>query len=64
MTQTSTPGYNYRLDIWFATDRCGRKVAYYFSFGAGRAIRVSLADAELWAATDLATVIPGHPRNG
>lgn len=58
---TATPGYRIRLDIWFATDRRGRKVAYRWCYGAGRAVRVSLVDAELWAATNAATVLPGHP---
>lgn len=61
---STTPGYTHRLDIWFATDRNGRKVAYRWCHGAGRAVRVSLADAELWAATDSATVLPGHPLKG
>ena len=56
-----TPGYNHRLTIWFATDRRERKVAYYFSTLAGRALRVPLADAELMAATGTADVTCCHP---
>lgn len=53
-----------RPDIWFTTDRNGRKVAYRWNWGAGRAVRMSLADAELWAATDAANVVDGHPLKG
>jgi hypothetical protein len=56
-----TPGYSYRIAIWFATTKRGQKTAYYWSFLAMRAIRVPLADAEIWAATDAADVIAGHP---
>jgi hypothetical protein len=59
MTTTKTPGYNTRVEIFFATDKRGRKVAYYMSFG--RAIRMSLANAELFVATDAADLLPGHP---
>lgn len=58
---TKTPGYNTRLAIWFATTRTGRRVAYYFSFAAMRAIRVPIADAEFWIAGDLADQTCGHP---
>jgi len=60
-TATKTPGYSYRITIFFQTDRRGRKVAYYFSFLAGRAIRLPLADAELMAATGTADVTCCHP---
>jgi hypothetical protein len=60
-TQAPTPGRNFRLDIWFSTDRAGRKIAHYWSYRAGRAIRLPLADAEIWAVTDAANVLPGHP---
>jgi hypothetical protein len=56
-----TPGYNCRLTIWFQTTRSGRPTAWYWSYGAFRAIRLPLADAELMRATDTADVIPGHP---
>lgn len=56
-----TPGYNTRLGIWFATDRKGRRVAWHFCWRAQRAIRVSVADAELWIAGDLADQTCGHP---
>jgi len=61
---TATPGFATRIDIWFTTDRRGRKVAYRWCWGAGRAVRVSLVDAELWAATDAANVLTGHPLKG
>jgi hypothetical protein len=60
-TTTKTPGYNCRLSIWFKNDRNGRQVAYYFSYGACRAIRISLADAQLFIAQDQADQIAGHP---
>lgn len=56
-----TPGYNTRLGIWFTTTRTGRRVAWYFSFAAMRAIRVSVTDAEIWIAGDLADQTCGHP---
>jgi hypothetical protein len=55
-----TPGYNCRLQIYFAVQGETR-VAYRWSWRAMRAIRVPLADALLWKANDLADVIPGHP---
>jgi hypothetical protein len=60
-TATKTPGYNTRLGVWFATTRTGRRTAWYFSFGAMRAIRVSITDAEIWIAGDLADQACGHP---
>lgn len=57
----NTPGYNSHLDIWFAHDKRGRKAAYYFSCLAVRAIRMPLADAELFIATGQATKVSGHP---
>lgn len=57
----TTPGFNHRIDIWFSTDRRGRKLAHYWSYAAFRAIRFPLADAELFIAQDQATEIPGHP---
>jgi len=56
-----TPGYNTRLDIWFQTTRTGRRTAWYFSFAAMRAVRVSVTDAELWISNDLADQSCGHP---
>jgi hypothetical protein len=61
MTTTKTPGFNCRLDIFFTTDRRGRKIAYYYSWAAQRAIRMPLADAEIFVATDAADLLPGHP---
>lgn len=63
-TAAKTPGFDHRIDIWFATDKRGRRVAYHWSYGAGRAVRISLADAELWIATNLADELPGHPLKG
>lgn len=56
-----TPGYSCRLDIWFQTDKRGRKTAYRWSYAAFRAIRIPLADAEIMAATGTASVLDGHP---
>jgi hypothetical protein len=69
MTQANivkTPGYNCRLAIFFQYDKNGRKVAYYWSgrLGYGRAIRMSLADAELFIAQEQADLLPGHPLKG
>ena len=58
---TPTPGYNCRLTIFFATQRGGRKVAYYWAASAFRAIRLPLADAEIMRATGTADVICCHP---
>lgn len=60
----ATPGYNSHLEIWFATDKRGRKVAYYYSRPAFRAIRLPLVDAELFVATGQATKVDGHPLKG
>lgn len=57
----ATPGYGVRLQIFFAHDRHGRKVAYRFSWAAERAFRMSLADAEIFIANETADQIPGHP---
>ncbi|HEU4540320.1 MAG TPA: hypothetical protein VFR23_04260 [Jiangellaceae bacterium] len=62
--KTTTPGYNRRLGIFFQANKNGQRVAYYWSFGAGRAIRMSLANAELFIATDQADLLPGHPIRG
>lgn len=51
---TNTPGYNCRLQVGFKTDKNGRRYAYYYSHGAGREIRVSLDNAELWVAAGFA----------
>ena len=56
-----TPGYNCRLTIWFQVTRRGQRTAWYWSYGAFRAIRLPLADAELMKAAGMADVIPGHP---
>lgn len=61
MSATHTPGYNIRLSIWFDTDRNGRKIAYYWSRRTMRAIRIRLADAEQFIATETADKIDGHP---
>ncbi len=56
-----TPGYNCRLTIWFQNTRKGQRTAWYWSYGAFRAVRLPLAEAELMKATDTADVIPCHP---
>lgn len=58
-TTSKTPGFNCRLAIFFDHDKNGRKIAYRWSHG--RAIRMSLADAELFIATEQADQISGHP---
>jgi hypothetical protein len=50
----TTPGYNIRLTVEFATDRHGRRYAQYHSVAAMRNIRVGVADAEAWIAQGLA----------
>lgn len=60
-TTTNTPGYNTRLAIFFAPDKNGRKVAYRWSGRQMRAFRMRLADAEMFIATDAATLLAGHP---
>lgn len=58
---TATPGYGYRIEIFFKADRNGRKVAYHWSARQLRAWRMPLADAEMFIAQDLADEIDGHP---
>jgi hypothetical protein len=58
---TRTPGYDHRINIWFQTTKRGQRVAYYWSYAAGRAIRIGLADAELFIATERADQVSGHP---
>ena len=54
--KTKTPGYNSRLTIGFKYNKRGRKCAYYLSrfFGSHRWIRMSLANAEIFVAGNLA----------
>ena len=59
-TPAKTPGYNHRLEIFFA-HQSGRKVAYRFSRMQFRAFRMPLADAELAQATGTADFIHCHP---
>jgi hypothetical protein len=65
MTQTDklpkTPGFNYHLEMYFSTDKHGRKLAHRWSNYQMRAFRMPLADAELFVATGQATEIPGNP---
>lgn len=61
MSAAATPGYGYRLRIWFTTDRRGKRTAYYWSYLTGRAIRLPYADAEIMRATGTADVICCHP---
>lgn len=58
---TRTPGFNHRIDIWFSTTKRGQTIAHYWSYGAFRAIRLALVDAELFIAQDQANLLPGHP---
>lgn len=60
-TPAPTPGYNHRLTIWFTTARGGRPMAWHYSWGAGRAMRLPLADAEIMRASDTADVVCGNP---
>ena len=61
MSAVKTPGYTTRLEIWFQANKRGQKVAYRFSHGACRAIRMNLTEAELLIATGQADLLPGHP---
>jgi hypothetical protein len=56
-----TPGYNTHLEIYFTTDRRGRKMAFRWSTYQLRAFRMPLADAELFLAQGQATQISGNP---
>lgn len=59
-TTQKTPGYTVRLQIRFAFDKHGRKVAYRLSgacIGMVRQIRMSLADAEQFLAEGLADAV-------
>lgn len=58
---TNTPGYNHRLDIWFATTRKGTKRAYYWSYAAFRAMPMALATAELLIAQGQADHVASNP---
>jgi hypothetical protein len=60
-TATRTPGYNYRLEIFFGTDKRGRKIAHRWSTQQLRSFRMPLAEAELLVATGQADEIPGNP---
>lgn len=64
MATTKTPGYSYRLGIWFQTTKRGQRTAYYWSFPAMRAIRIGVTEAELFVATDKADLLAGHPMKG
>lgn len=60
VTATKTPGYNYRLAIFF-THHNGRKVAYRWSMWQIRAFRIPLAEAEIMQATGTADMLHCHP---
>jgi hypothetical protein len=60
-SRPATPGFNTHLEIYFSTDRNGRKLAHRYSRYQMRAFRMPLADAELFVATGQATEIPGNP---
>lgn len=59
-----TPGYNRRLAVFFDHDLNGRKLAYYWSPAAFRAIRLPLADAEVLVAQGQVDLLDGHPLRG
>ena len=59
--KANTPGFNCHLEIFFSTDKHGRKLAHRFSRSQFRAFRMPLADAELFVAQGQATEIPGNP---
>ena len=51
----NTPGYNCRINIYFKTDKNGRRRAYYTGrSNPFRAFPLPLADAELFIATEQA----------
>ena len=58
METTTTPR---TVEIFFQTDRNGRRVAYRWSRMQFRSFRIGLDEAELLIATELAIVLPGHP---
>jgi hypothetical protein len=58
---TNTPGYNCRLGIFFKTNARGQRQAFRWSWSQMRAFRMSLADAELFIATEQADQLDGHP---
>jgi hypothetical protein len=58
---TKTPGFDMHIEVWFSVDHSGRRVAHHFSRNAFRAVRIPLADAELFVATGQATEVSGHP---
>ena len=60
-TTTNTPGFNCRLQIFFSTNKNGQRQAFRWSFMQFRAIRMPLADAEMFLANETADLLPGHP---
>lgn len=53
----STPGFSSRIVVTFAFDKNGKKIAYYFAgscAGMARKIRMSVSDADMFVAMDLA----------
>lgn len=46
-----------RNEYWFTTTKKGQKMAWYYSTLAGRAIRVSLSEAELMILSGQATEV-------
>lgn len=58
---TPTPGYHYRLEIWFDINKAGKRIAHHWSPRQGRAFRMPLAEAELLIAQGHADEIEGHP---
>jgi hypothetical protein len=53
-----TPGYTMHVEIAFTADRHGNPIAYRWSVGARRWIRVSYGEAKVYIAAGLATEVP------
>lgn len=60
-TTPATPGYSGHLEIFFATNKNGRKVAYRWSPRQFRSFPMPVLDAEIFVALGQATEIPGNP---
>lgn len=58
---TKTPGYNSRLEIYFTTDKNGKRRAFRFSPRQFRAFPIGVAEAELFIAQGQADQIDGNP---
>ena len=60
-TAANTPGFNCRLAVFFSHDKHGRKTAFRWSWMQMRALRMKVADAEMFVANDTADLLDGHP---